>query len=57
VERGAAEPGEEIIFSAPYRARPLVLCTVGLRVAPADLRPDRIRFSGTAGGTYEVVGE
>lgn len=57
VERGAAEPGEEIVFSAPYRARPLVLCTGGLRIAPADLHPDRIRFTGTAGGTYEVVGE
>lgn len=56
-ERGSAEPGEEVIFAAPFRARPVVLCTGGLRVQPSDLHPDRLRFSGTAPGSYEIVGE
>jgi len=54
---GPARPGDTVRFSAPFRARPLVLCTGGLEVAPENLRPDRITFSGTGPGTFEVVGE
>jgi hypothetical protein len=57
VERGNAEPGEELIFAAPFRARPVVVCTGGLRIQPSELHPDRLRFGGTAPGSYEIVGE
>ena len=57
VERGSAEPGEEVVFTAPFRARPIVVCTGGLRVLSTDSHPDRIRFSGSTSGSYEIVGE
>ena len=34
VERGTTAPGDEVIFSAPDRTRPLVVCSGGLRIAP-----------------------
>jgi hypothetical protein len=57
VERGSAAPGEEVAFSAPFQARPVVLCTGGLRAMPVDIHADRVRFTGTGPGDYEIVGE
>lgn len=57
VERGAAFPGETVQFSAPYRTRPVVVCTGGLTAAPADVKADSVTFKGTGAGGFEVVGE
>ena len=57
VERGNAEPGEEVVFPAPFRARPIVRCSGGLQIQPDRIFPDRVRFGGSAPGTYEIVGE
>ena len=54
---GYAAPGETLVFSAPFAARPIVVCHGGLRVKTADITPLRVTFSGDAAGTYEVVGE
>ena len=57
VLRGTAYPGERVEFAAPFRARPVVVCTGGLQAAGADVTPEGVRFSGAGVGSYEVVGE
>ncbi len=56
VLRGTAYPGETIVFSPPFQARPLVHTAGGLShtVWP---NPRQVTFSGSGPGTYEIVGE
>ena len=55
---GLAAPGETLVFSAPFQARPLVLCTAPLAVNnTSEIRADRVTFAGTGPGAYEIVGE
>jgi hypothetical protein len=57
VERGRVFPGEEVHFSAPFKARPWVVCSGGVRVELGDVSEHSVRFRGTQEGSYEVVGE
>lgn len=57
VLRGLAAPGEVVSFSAPFKARPLVYCAGGLAVAVGDIEADSVRFTGSAAGFYEIIGE
>lgn len=54
---GRSASGETIIFSQPFKARPLVLCHEALRVRSEDVFHDRVTFTGRGSGSYEVVGE
>ena len=54
---GYACPGETLVFTAPFAARPIVVCHEGLRVKAKDITPLQVTFSGETAGTYEVVGE
>lgn len=54
---GIAAPGETIEFTLPFKTRPLVICTGGLKVETEDVAIDKVTFSGTGDGTYEIVGE
>lgn len=55
VLRGEAYPGETISFSAPFKARPIVLTTGGLKAEAASA--SAVRFAGDGPGGYEIVGE
>ncbi len=57
VLRGRASPGETVLFSAPFQARPLVYCSGPLTVDPAAVRTTGVTFGGTGSGFYEIVGE
>ncbi len=54
---GLAVAGETVSFSQPFRARPLVLCSGGLRVRLRDVARDHVTFSGRGQGSFQVVGE
>jgi len=54
---GFAAPGEKIRFSAPFRARPVVVCHPPLAVKPVDIHADGLTFSGEGPGLYEITGE
>ena len=55
---GLAAPGETLVFSAPFQARPRVFCTAPLAVNnTSEIRADRVTFAGTGPGAYEIVGE
>ncbi|MBT3376822.1 MAG: hypothetical protein HN742_09775 [Lentisphaerae bacterium] len=54
---GQATAGETITFSAPFRARPIVLCRDGLQAPPVNVSTTCVTFSGTGSGFYEVIGE
>ncbi|NOY83000.1 MAG: LamG domain-containing protein [Kiritimatiellaeota bacterium] len=56
-ETGLAAPGETVIFTAPFRARPVVFCDGGLVVRVRDIRPDRVTFAGTGPGAFRALGE
>ncbi len=55
VQRGTAYPGERIKFSAPFKARPLVLVTGGLKAE--KVIESEVQFAGEDAGGYEIVGE
>lgn len=57
VLRGTAWPGETLSFHPPFAARPIVVCTGGLRASSSDVTNAAVRFSGSATGAYEIVGE
>jgi hypothetical protein len=57
VERGRAFPGERIGFSAPFKARPWIVCHGGLQVTLDNTRANAVTFTGTGEGSYEVIGE
>jgi hypothetical protein len=54
---GIAAPGETVGFSLPFKTRPFVICTGGLKVETEDVSPNKVTFSGETDGTYEIVGE
>ena len=54
---GRAAAGETVSFSAPFAARPVVICSGGLAVRTEDITPAQVTFSGEGVGTYEVIGE
>jgi hypothetical protein len=54
---GQAAPGETVTFSQAFKARPVVLCSGGIRVDTKDTTPSQVTFSGEGMGFYEVVGE
>ena len=53
--QGLAAPGETVTFSAPYSAKPLVICGGGLKVK--SLSKHEVSFTGSEPGSYEIVGE
>jgi hypothetical protein len=55
VLRGTAYPGEMLKFSAPFKARPIVLATGGLQLKASTL--SEVEFAGEGPGGYEIVGE
>jgi len=57
VERGRAFAGESLSFSAPFKARPWIVCHGGLQVTLDNARANAVTFTGTGEGSYEVVGE
>lgn len=57
VVRGTAHPGETISLEPAFQARPLAICSGGLRVAPGDLSAGQVTFTGEGPGTYELVGQ
>ncbi|HVW38195.1 MAG TPA: SGNH/GDSL hydrolase family protein [Pirellulales bacterium] len=54
IVRGTAYPGETLKFSTPFKARPIVLTTGGLKAA--RMSAAEVEFTGEPGG-YEIVGE
>ena len=54
---GLAMPGQTIRFTPPFKVRPVVLGYGGLAVKPEDVTTTQVKFSGTAAGTFEAVGE
>lgn len=55
---GQTAAGETIIFSEPFKARPLVICHgKGLQVQPEKVSTTQVTFSGKGSGTFEVIGE
>ena len=57
VVRGTAHPGETISFAPSFKARPLILCSGGLRVSPAGATAEQVTFAGEGPGAYELVGQ
>jgi hypothetical protein len=57
VERGRAFAGESLRFSAPFQARPWIVCHGGLRVKLDDASASAVTFTGSGEGSYEVIGE
>jgi hypothetical protein len=55
VLRGTAYPGETLRFSAPFKARPIVLATGGLQLKASAV--SQVEFAGEGPGGYEIVGE
>lgn len=55
VLRGEAYPGETIVFSAPFKARPIVLATGALKAEKVS--ESAVQFTGDGPGGYEIVGE
>jgi hypothetical protein len=56
-ERGRAFAGESVSFSAPFKARPWIVCHGGLQATLNDTRANAVTFTGTGEGSYEVIGE
>jgi len=55
---GHSAGGETVAFSAPFKARPLVICNGdNFRVQPENISKTRVTFSGKGTGTFEVIGE
>jgi len=54
---GRAAPGDTVALSPPFKARPLVVCSGGLKLVADGLAPDRLTFSGDGVGAYEAIGE
>ncbi len=57
LERGTAFAGESISFSAPFKARPWIICHGGLQVRIDDASATAVKFTGGGEGSYELVGE
>jgi len=53
---GSAYGGEVLEFSAPFKCRPVVICTGGLTVKTDEITNSAVIFSGTY-GNYQIIGE
>jgi len=53
---GLATGGEIVEFTAPFGARPLVICSGGLSVKNENISETKVKFSGSS-GSYEIIGE
>lgn len=53
--QGLAAPGDRIVFPAPFKAIPFVICTGGLEVS--EVSRHGITFGGGQMGGYQVTGE
>jgi hypothetical protein len=53
---GFANGKEVVKFSLPFKAKPIVICTGGLKVKSEDISKISVLFSGTT-GSYEIIGE
>ena len=53
---GFASAGETVIFSLPFKTRPMVICGSGITVKSDDISCDKATFTGEGQGWYEVVG-
>ncbi len=54
---GLAHAEETVEFSAPFKARPVVLCTGDLTAKTEDITPTKVTFSGKGSGAFEIIGE
>jgi hypothetical protein len=54
---GTAFPGETVSFNPHFNARPLVLCTGGLRALTPDTTLEQVRLTGNSPGRYQIIGE
>ncbi len=54
---GYASAGETLRFSAPFAARPVVMCHEALRAGTEDITPSQVTFSGESTGSYEIIGQ
>jgi len=54
---GMALPGETVLLTPAFHARPLVICHGDLEVRAEDITPTQVTFSGDGPGAYEVIGE
>lgn len=54
---GKSVSGETIKFSRPFRNRPIVICSDGLKVKTIDITKNSVKFSGEGIGTYQIIGE
>jgi hypothetical protein len=54
---GCAAANDTVEFTLPFGARPIVICSGGLKIDSSDIKPGSIKFSGDGIGMYEVIGE
>jgi len=54
---GFASAGETVVFSLPFKTRPMVICGKGITVKSGDISSGKATFSGEGQGWYEVIGE
>jgi len=54
---GVAVPGETVEFSRPFKCRPFVICTGGLKAETDNISGEKVVFTGSSSGTYEAIGE
>jgi hypothetical protein len=54
---GFATAGETVNFSLSFKTRPFVICGNGLQANTQDITAEKVTFSGSGQGTYEVIGE
>jgi len=57
VERGPARPGETVTFTTPFKARPVILCSGGVKTTVDQVSATQVTFAGDAPGFFEAVGE
>lgn len=53
---GIASGGDVVVFTLPFKARPLVICSGGITVRNEDISLTQVKFSGTS-GSYQIIGE
>ncbi len=54
---GFASSGETVVFSHPFKARPMIICGNGISIKNDDITNSQATFSGENQGWYEVIGE
>jgi len=54
---GIVSAGETINFTPAFKARPIVICHGGLKADISNITRDKITFTGSGNGYFEVIGE